>query len=145
MSLQGLHAQRCSYRFYSISMGDCHHRCIPYRLGCSVAEQDRPWAVACGGLSCTHQCAGAAWSPPGSQALLATPEGQACLCAVRQHIGVVSHKPSGWHKVCTAAGSDEGAPYLGSTHPPPPPSSFTQLTFNMVAENVSEPLEFIIG
>lgn len=74
------------------------------RLWYSVTEQDDPGkSVACRVPRCTHQCARASCSSPGSQAFLATSDGQACPCAVRQHIVSVSHKPSGWHQVCMAA------------------------------------------
>ena len=117
MEGQGLHAQGCSYGFCSVSQGDCYHRCLPYRMGCSVAEQDGPGAVVCGRSGGPHQCAGAASDSPGSQALSAAPEGQACSRAIRQHISCVSYKSSGRHQVCAAAASGRGAPYVGS--PPP--------------------------
>ena len=113
----GLHAQGCPYGLCSLSQGDCHHRCLPLRMGGSMAEQDGPWAVVCGRPGCTHQRAGAASSSPGSQALPATPEGQACPRKVRQHIHCVSHKSSGRDQVSAAAGSGRRAPHVGS--PPP--------------------------
>lgn len=45
--------------------GDCHHRHLPLRMGCSVAEQHGPWALACGRLECTHSYAAAACSSLG--------------------------------------------------------------------------------
>lgn len=122
MEGQGLHAQGCPCGLCSVSQGDCRHRCLPLRMGGSVAEQDGPWAVVRGRSGGTHQCVGAASSSPGSQGLPATPEGQTCPYTVGQHADRVSYQPSGRDQVCTAAGSDEGSPHMGGP-PPAQPSS----------------------
>ncbi len=104
-----------AHGLHCILSGDHHNRCIPHGVGCSLAEPNSLWAVACSGLFAAHQCAGAMGRAHGAEVFSSIPERTACASAVRQCLNCLSHKPPRGHQVCTAVAGVPGPPAVSGS------------------------------
>lgn len=92
----------------------CHNRCLPLRVGCSVAEQDSSGPGVCSAHPGAHQCAGATSCAPGAQAFPAIPEGEAHACQATPHLNSLSHKPPEGPQIRTITAGVPGSSGMGN-------------------------------
>ena len=102
MAGQGVPTGGCASGGPSLLPRDCYNRCIPARVGCSLAWQISPGTVVISGLCTAHQCAGAAGCPPGSPTFSTAPAGEACAGSIRQQGSGLPDQSSGGHQVGAA-------------------------------------------